>query len=167
MNKDRILAVAAGVTFYGLLALFPAIAALVAIYGLFADPTTIQDHLNLLSGVLPGGALEVISEQVKRITSKGSGTLGFAFFSGLAISVWSANAGMKAMFDALNVAYGEDEKRGFIALNLLSLAFTLGMILFVLVAIGAIVVVPIVLNFIGLGTVTEWIISVARAGLSC
>ena len=139
MNKDRILAVAAGVTFYGLLALFPAIAALVAIYGLFADPATIQDHLNLLSGVLPGGALEVISEQVKRITSKGSGTLGFAFFSGLAISLWSANAGMKAMFDALNVAYGEEEKRGFIALNLLSLAFTLGMILFVLVAIGAIV----------------------------
>ena len=162
MNKDRILAVAAGVTFYGLLALFPAIAALVAIYGLFADPTTIQDHLNLLSGVLPGGALEVISEQVKRITSKGSGTLGFAFFSGLAISLWSANAGMKAMFDALNVAYGEEEKRGFIALNLLSLAFTLGMILFVLVAIGAIVVVPILLNSIGLGTGTEWIISVAR-----
>ena len=152
MNKDRILAVAAGVTFYGLLALFPAIAALVSIYGLFADPATIQDHLNLLSGVLPGGALEVIGEQVKRITSKGSGTLGFAFFSGLAISLWSANAGMKAMFDALNVAYGEEEKRGFIALNLLSLAFTLGMILFVLVALGAIVVVPIVLNFIGLGT---------------
>ena len=162
MNKDRILAVAAGVTFYGLLALFPAIAALVAIYGLFADPATIQDHLNLLSGVLPGGALEVISEQVKRITSKGSGTLGFAFFSGLAISLWSANAGMKAMFDALNVAYGEEEKRGFIALNLLSLAFTLSMILFVLVALGAIVVIPVVLNFIGLGTVTEWIISVAR-----
>src|SRR4051795_339632 len=98
VNKDRILAVAAGVTFYGLLALFPALAALVSIYGLFADPATIQDHLNLLSGVLPGGALEVISEQVKRITSKGSGTLGFAF-SGLAISLWSANAGVKAVFD--------------------------------------------------------------------
>src|SRR3954466_14815671 len=162
VNKDRILAVAAGVTFYGLLALFPALAALVSIYSLFTDPATIQDHLNLLSGVLPGGALDIIGEQVKRITSKGSGTLGFTFFSGLAISLWSANAGVKAMFDALNVAYGEEEKRGFIALNLLSLAFTLGMILFVLVAIGAIVVVPILLNFIGLGKVTEWIISLAR-----
>ncbi|MFL5530857.1 MAG: YihY/virulence factor BrkB family protein, partial [Gemmatimonadales bacterium] len=162
INKDRILAVAAGVTFYGLLALFPALAALVSIYGLFADPATIQDHLNLLSGVLPGGALEVISEQVKRITSKGSGTLGFAFFSGLAISLWSANAGVKAVFDALNVAYGEEEKRGFIALNLRSLVFTLGMILFVLVAVGAIVVIPILLDFIGLGQVTEWIISLAR-----
>jgi membrane protein len=162
VNKDRILAVAAGVTFYGLLALFPALAALVSIYGLFADPATIQDHLNLLSGVLPGGALEVISEQVKRITSKGSGTLGFAFFSGLAISLWSANAGVKAVFDALNVAYDEEEKRGFIALNLRSLAFTLGMILFVLVAVGAIVVIPVLLDFIGLGQVTEWIISLAR-----
>jgi membrane protein len=162
INKDRILAVAAGVTFYGLLALFPALAALVSIYGLFADPATIQDHLNLLSGVLPGGALDIIGEQVKRITSKGSGTLGFTFFSGLAISLWSANAGVKAVFDALNVAYGEEEKRGFIALNLRSLAFTLGMIVFALVAIGAIVVVPVLLNFIGLGTVTEWIISLAR-----
>jgi membrane protein len=162
INKDRILAVAAGVTFYGLLGLFPALAALVSIYGLFADPATIQDHLNLLSGVLPGGALDIIGEQVKRITSKGSGTLGFTFFSGLAISLWSANAGVKAVFDALNVAYGEEEKRGFIALNLRSLAFTLGMIVFALVAIGAIVVVPVLLNFIGLGKVTEWIISLAR-----
>src|SRR3712207_175670 len=135
INKDRILAVAAGVTFYALLALFPALAALVSIHGLVADPANIQNHLNRLSGVLPGGALEIIGEQVKRITSKGGGTLGFAFFSGLVISLWSANAGVKAVFDALNVAYDEEEKRGFIALNLRSLAFTFGMILFVLVAV--------------------------------
>jgi membrane protein len=88
--------------------------------------------------------------------------LGFAFFSGLAISLWSANAGMKAVFDALNVAYDEEEKRGFSALNLRSLVLTLGIIVFLLVAIGAIVVIPVLLNFIGLGTVTEWIISLAR-----
>ena len=70
INKDRILAVAAGVTFYGLLALFPAIAALVSVYGLFADPGTIQEHLNTVAGFLPGGALDIIGEQVKRITSK-------------------------------------------------------------------------------------------------
>jgi membrane protein len=162
VNNDRILAVAAGVTFYALLALFPAIAALVSIYGLFADASTIQDHLNTLAGFMPGGALDVIGEQVKRITSKGSGTLGFAFFSGLAISLWSANAGMKAMFDALNVAYDEDEKRGFIALNLRSLAFTLGAILFIVLALVGVVVVPVVLNFIGLGKAAEWIISLAR-----
>ena len=88
IGKDRILAVAAGVTYYALLALFPAIAALVSIYGLFADPATIQEHLNALSGVLPGGALEIIGEQVKRIASQGSGTLGFGF-----VSAWRCRCG--------------------------------------------------------------------------
>jgi membrane protein len=162
MNKDRILAVAAGVTYFGLLALFPAITAFVSLYGLFADAATISDHLAALSGFLPGGATEIIADQVKRINQNSSGTLGFAFFTGLAIALWSANAGMKAMFDALNVAYGEEEKRGFIKLNLISLTFTLGAILFILLAIGAIVVVPILLQFVGLGPVAEWILWLAR-----
>ena len=162
MNKDRILAVAAGVTYFGLLALFPAITAFVSLYGLFADAATISDHLAALSGFLPGGATELIADQVKRINQNSSGTLGFAFFTGLAIALWSANAGMKAMFDALNVAYGEEEKRSFIKLNLISLSFTFGAILFILMAIGAIVVVPLVLQFVGLGQVTEWILWLAR-----
>ena len=86
MNQDRILAVAAGVTYFGLLALFPAITALVSLYGLFADAATINDHLTAVSGFLPGGALDVIGEQVKRITAQGGGTLGFAFIFGLALS---------------------------------------------------------------------------------
>ena len=162
MNKDRILAVAAGVTYFGLLALFPAVTALVSLYGLFADAATINDHLTTLSGFLPGGALDVIGEQVKRITAQGEGTLGFAFFFGLALSLWSANAGMKALFDALNVAYDEEEKRGFIALNLTSLTFTLGAIVFALLAVGGIVVIPVGLKFIGLGSFVEWILWLAR-----
>jgi membrane protein len=161
-GKDRILSVAAGVTYYALLALFPAIAALVSIYGLFADPVTIEQHLNALSGVLPGGALDIIREQVKRIASQGSGTLGVSFAIGLAISLWSANAGMKAVFDALNIVYDEEEKRGFVALNLRSLAFTLGAIAFVILALGGIVVLPVVLDFIGLGGRTEWLLAIAR-----
>jgi membrane protein len=161
-NKDRVMSVAAGVTYYALLALFPAIAALVSIYGLFADPGTIQDHLNTLSGVLPSGALDIIREQVTRIASQGGGTLGFGFVFGLGLSLWSSNAGMKAIFDALNIVYGEDEKRSFIKLNLLSLSFTLGAIAFILIALAGIIVLPIVLNFIGLGSGTEWLVSLAR-----
>ncbi|WP_445500732.1 YhjD/YihY/BrkB family envelope integrity protein [Microvirga sp. G4-2] len=161
-SQDRLMAVAAGVTYYALLAIFPAIAALVSIYGLFADPATIQDHLNALAGVLPGGALDVIGEQVKRITSKGGGTLGFSFIIGLAISLWSANAGMKAVFDALNIVYEEDEKRSFVQLNLQSLAFTLGALAFVLFALAGIVVLPLVLDFVGLGSGVEWLLSLAR-----
>jgi membrane protein len=162
MDKDRILAVAAGVTYFGLLALFPAITALVSMYGLFADPATINDHLAAMSGFLPGGAMDMIGDQVKRLTQQGQGALGFAFFFGLAVALWSANAGMKAMFDALNVAYDEEEKRGFIALNLRSLTFTFGAILFILLALGGIVVVPIVLEFFGLGEAVEWILWIAR-----
>ncbi|WP_262268042.1 YihY/virulence factor BrkB family protein [Microvirga yunnanensis] len=161
-SKDRIMSVAAGVTYYALLALFPAIAALVSIYGLFADPATIQDHLNTLSGVLPAGALDIIREQVTRIASKGGGALGFGFIFGLGLSLWSANAGMKAIFDALNIVYGEEEKRSFIKLNLMSLSFTLGAIVFILVALTGIIVLPIVLNFIGLGSGAEWLVSLAR-----
>jgi membrane protein len=154
--------VAAGVTYYALLALFPAIAALVSIYGLFADPATIQDHLNTLSGVMPGGALDIIREQVTRISSQGGGALSFGFIFGLLLSLWSANAGMKAIFDALNIVYDEEEKRGFFALNIQSLTFTLGAIFFLILAIIGIVVLPIVLDFVGLGSGLEWLLSLAR-----
>jgi membrane protein len=162
IGNDRILAVAAGVTFYALLALFPAIAAFVSLYGLFADPGTINDHLASLAGLLPGGAIDVIGDQVKRITSKPGGTLGLAFFSGLAISLWSANAGMKAIFDALNVAYGESEKRNFIWLNLQSLAFTFGALVFLAIGVTVVVVVPVALNYLGLGSLGEWLIRIGR-----
>jgi membrane protein len=161
-GKDRITSVAAGVTYYALLAIFPAIAALVSIYGLFADPATIQDHLNAMSGVLPGGALEIVGEQVKRISSQGGGALGFGFIFGLVLSLWSANAGMKAVFDALNIVNNEEEKRSFVRLNLVSLSFTLSAILFILIALGGIVVLPIILDFIGLGSGTEWLLAIIR-----
>lgn len=162
IGEDRILAVAAGVTFYALLALFPAIAAFVSIYGLFADPAAIEGHLALLADFLPGGALEVIAEQVKRIAGAGETTLGVTLLGSLAVSLWSANAGMKAMFDALNVAYDEDEKRGFIALTAQSLLFTVLAILFLIGAIAAVVIVPVLLNVVGLGGLGEVVLKWAR-----
>jgi membrane protein len=161
-GKDRIMSVAAGVTYYALLAVFPAIAALVSIYGLFSDPATIRDHLTAMADILPGGALEIVGEQVTRISSQGGGALGFGFIIGLAISLWSANAGMKAIFDAMNIVNDEEEKRSFIQLNLLSLSFTLGAIFFILFALGSIVVLPVVFEFVGLGRQTEWILAIAR-----
>jgi membrane protein len=162
-GHDRVLAIAAGVTFYALLAIFPAIAALVSLYGLFADPGTVQSHLNTLGSFLPGGALDIVGEQVKRIASKPGGTLGFGFVIGLGTALWSANAGMKAVFDALNIVYQEDEKRGFIKLNLVSLTFTLSAIAFILLAMGGVVVLPIVLKWLPIGgPVVEWTLSILR-----
>ena len=125
VSDHRILALAAGMTYYSILAIFPALAALVAIYGLFTDPASIAKHLDEVSGFIPGGAAEVAREQLTRVASKGGSTLGFTFAIGLIISLWSANAAMKALFDTLNIVYGEQEKRGFLKLNAMSLGFTL------------------------------------------
>ena len=155
IGEDRLLAVAAGVVFYGLLALFPALTAFVSLYGLFAKASTINDHLSMAAGILPGGAVDIIREQITRLVSKGDAKLGFGFIVGLGIALWSANAGMKAIMDALNVVYEEKEKRSFIKLNLVSLAFTLAAIASMLLALGAVVVLPLVLARIGLASVTE------------
>jgi membrane protein len=160
--KHHVIAIAAGVTFFALLAIFPAIAAMVAIYGLFADPSSVGQHLSDLSNVLPGGATEVIGDQLKRLTSQPQSKLGFALVFGLAVSLWSANAGMKALFDALNVVYGEEEKRSFLKLNAVSLAFTLGALLFLVLALAAIAVLPVAIGYLGLSGATEWLISVGK-----
>ncbi|MDX2205909.1 MAG: YihY/virulence factor BrkB family protein [Hyphomicrobiaceae bacterium] len=149
VQDDRVLLVAAGVTFYGLLALFPAIGALVSLYSLFADAATINQHFGLLAGFLPGGALEVIGDQVRRIAEQDQGKLGLGFLISLVLSLWGANAGTKSIFDALNIIYGEEEKRGFIKVTLWSLTFTAGAIALALIASASVVAVPIVLGLLG------------------
>ncbi|MFC7473744.1 YihY/virulence factor BrkB family protein [Dankookia sp. GCM10030260] len=159
---DRVMTEAAGITFYALLALFPALGALISIYGLFANPATINDQLAALSGVIPGGGMEIITDQVKRITAKGTGTLGFGAVIGLATSLWSANQAMKAMVDSLNIVYGEQEKRGFFLRLAVTLAFTLAGILFIILAMVGVVAIPVVLNFVGLGDTLETVLRLAR-----
>jgi membrane protein len=117
IGEDRVMLVAAGVTFYCLLAIFPAIAALVAIYGFFSDPASISSHVDKLSGVMPGGALDVIRNQMNQVASQGPSKLGVAFIISFLVSSWSANAGIKSIFDALNLVYDEPEKRGLIRLK--------------------------------------------------
>jgi membrane protein len=162
IGEDRLLAVAAGVVFYGLLAVFPAVTALVSLYGLFASPSTISDQLSLVAGILPQGAVDILREQIGRLTAGSGAKLGFGFIFGLAVALWSANAGMKAIMDALNVVYEEKEKRGFIKLNLVSLAFTIAAIFSVLLALGAVVVLPVALSYLGLQNLTGLLFRLAR-----
>jgi len=161
ITEARVFLVAAGVTFYALLAIFPAIAALISIYGLFADPSSIASQSDAASGFLPGDALNILREQMERI-AQARGTLGFAFLIGLLISLWSANGGMKALFDALNVVYGEKENRSFIWLNIMSLSFTVAAIVFLIVAVALVAVVPLMLYYLGLENATQWLFTVAR-----
>ncbi|QOZ32861.1 YihY/virulence factor BrkB family protein [Bradyrhizobium sp. CCBAU 53421] len=162
IDEDRLLATAAGVVFYGLLAIFPAITALVSSYGLFADPSTISSNLQSLALMLPEGSFAVVQDQIGRVLAKGTSSLGLTFAVGLLIAIWSANAGMKAIFDALNVVYEEKEKRGFVKLNLMSLAFTIAALISIMLMVGAVVVVPFLLQQVGLGTRAELIVRFGR-----
>jgi membrane protein len=162
IGEDRVMLVAAGVTYYCLLAIFPAIAALVAIYGFFTDPASISAQVDKLSGVLPGGALDVFRQQTNQVASQGPTKLGIAFIIGFVVSLWSANAGIKSIFDALNLVYDEPEKRGFIRLNLVSLAFTVAAILFILIAIGCIGALPAVFSSSQFQGVTALVAQVVR-----
>ena len=162
IQNDRLLAVAAGVVFYGLLALFPAITALVSSYALFAEAATIGKHLAFAAALMPGGAYGIVEEQITRIAQGSNSGLSTAFLFGLLLAIWSANAGMKAMIDALNVIYGETEERSFVRLNLLSLAITLGGLVFLLVAIGTVIVLPLIFAWIGLQGFGEWAIAMLR-----
>jgi membrane protein len=149
-GNDRIPAAAAAVTFYVLLALFPALSAFVSLYSLVSDPGQARGELARLAGFLPSGALDVLGDELSRLTAAGHGALSLAFVASLAVSIWSANAGVKALIDGLNVAYEARETRGFIRLTLLSLALTFGGIVLAVAAAALLAVAPAWLDRTGL-----------------
>ena len=162
ISADRILSTSGSVAFFALLAVFPGIAAIVSLYGLFADASTIGKHLSLLSGFLPGGVLQLIAEQITLISSQRTETLGVAFVVGLLIALVSANSGMAAVFDALNVVYDEREKRSLVLFYATTFLFTLAGICFIVLAITGVVVLPLMLKFVGSATTTEALLAILR-----
>ena len=162
VSTDRVMLIAAGVTFYLLLAIFPALTALVSLYGLIADPSTMADHLNILATLLPPGSFEIVRDQVASLAAIRERTLGTAFFLGLTIALWSTRNGVLAIFDAMNVAYDEEEERGFIRRNVIGLVFTACAILGLAALIGAVAVMPVILAYVWLDGVDERLLLVLR-----
>jgi membrane protein len=152
MQSDRLLSIAGGVAFFVLLAIFPAITALVSAYGLFFNASTIANNLSLLSDIVPANVLSIVHEQAQRIAANSGGALSLGIVVGIFVSLWSAMSGVKAMIDALNVIYEQPEGRNFFKLSLVALVFTLGGFATFLVAIAAVIVLPLVLAPIGLGS---------------
>jgi membrane protein len=150
------------VAFFTLLGVFPAIAAGVSLYGLFADATTIASHLTILAGLLPFGVLQVISDQIALVLQQRNETLGTAFVVGVLIAFVSANSGVSSLFDALNVVYNEREKRSFARFYATTFLFTLAGLGFVVVAVGAVVIFPLMLDSLGLRGSTERLLSILR-----
>jgi membrane protein len=162
MQSDRLLSIAGGVAFFVLLSIFPAVTALVSAYGLFFNAATIVSNLSLLNDVVPANVLSIVHEQASRIASNSGGALSIGFVVGIVVSLWSAMSGVKAMIDALNVIYEQRERRSLIKLNLVALMFTLAGFAAFLLAIAAVVVLPLILSPLGLGSQAEMLTRVLR-----
>lgn len=161
-SKDHLSIIAAGVAFYSLLALFPALAALISLYGLVADPAQVQQQLSQVSGFLPPEAHRLLDQQLSRIVSQSGGALSLALIGGVLLALWSAAKGMNALITALNVAYDEEETRGFFKLNGLALLLTFLGILFVLISLTLITAVPALLGNLGLPGFLQAIVNIGR-----
>ena len=162
MNADRLLSIAGGVAFFILFAIFPAITALVSAYGIFFNASTIGQDLSLLQGVVPDDVLKILNDQATHIALQSNRALSIGVVAGILVALWSAMGGVKAMIDALNVIYEEKERRSFFRLNLVALAFTLGGFAVFLIAVGAVVLMPLVLSWLGLGIDGAGLIAVLR-----
>ncbi|WP_462320976.1 YihY/virulence factor BrkB family protein [Halochromatium sp.] len=153
--KENLGLVAAGVGFYSLLALFPAIAALVTTYDLVFDVSQIQSQFDALGGLLPAQVHQLISARLESAAESRQQTLGFGLAGALLLSFWGATRGTRALIIALNIAYDEQEARNLFLLNLVAFGLTIFLVLVLAVAIIATVAVPIVINLVSLGTVPE------------
>ena len=143
-SADDVPNVAASVTFYALLAIFPALSALMSLYGLFGDPTEPQKAIADLHGLLPEGAVQVIGDDLQRLALLPPGPLGLAFALSVLVSLYSATAGMKALITGLAIAYEDKQRRSFIGMTLVSAAFTVVLVAATVAGVGLGVVAPVV-----------------------
>jgi len=156
--RDKLPSTAGGVTFYVLLAIFPAIGAFVSLYGLVSDVTAVERQLRGLAGVFPASVVQIVGEQMLRLAGQHQARLSLAFVVSLLLSVWSANAGMKALFEGLNVAYDEREKRNFLRRTALTYASTLGALVFLSLVALILVAAPVALRRLGVARADDlWI----------
>jgi len=161
IGDDHVSLIAAAVAFYGLLALFPAIAALISLWALLFDPHQMEQQIETLSAFLPPEAAAIIKDQARTV-AEDVGGLSIGAAGGILLALYGASKGMKALMEGLNIIYDEQEERGFIRLNLIALGLMLVVIVAMIVAIGAIIIIPLLLNFVGLGPVAETLVSLLR-----
>ena len=158
MTADNVDIIASGLALYALLAVFPALAAAVSIYGLFASPADIADHLQQVATMLPEDATRILQQQLHQLAQNPQNTLSFGIIAGIALALWSARKGMVALMKASNVAYDEEENRGFFKQLFVSLAFTIGAVIGFLAVLLLGVAVPLAVSFLPLGPAAEVIL---------
>jgi membrane protein len=158
ISDQNLFLIAGGVTYAVLLALFPALAALVSVYGLAFDPYQIEKQVAALSGILPVQTQELLTQELHSLAEGSNGALGLAAIVGLLLAFWSASRGMSGMITAINIAYEEKERRSFFRFNLLALGLTLGLVIGGILAISLIAVLPAAVQLLAVGPATKWVL---------
>lgn len=161
-GADNVPILAGGVAFFAFLAIFPAIIAALTLYGLVADPTTVANQVRDLSAALPQQAQPIVADQLQSVASGSGRALGFGLIVSLLAALWSASSGTGNLVKAVNLAYDEDETRGFLKVRGIALLLTIGAIVFLLVTLALVAVVPLVLNVVPLGTLGTVLVQVVR-----
>jgi membrane protein len=164
-KADHVPMLAGGVAFFAFLAVFPALIAALTLYGLVADPTEVAQQVETLAATLPREAQPLIIDQLRSVVAGSDGALGIGLVVSLLAALWSASSGTGNLIQAINIAYDEDETRGFLKLRGTALVLTLGAIVFVLVTLALVALVPAVLDTLPLGPVGTVIAQVVRWAL--
>ncbi|HZA80714.1 MAG TPA: YihY/virulence factor BrkB family protein [Actinomycetes bacterium] len=162
VKDDNVPLLAAGVAFYAMLAIFPAIIAVVTVYGMVADPNQVESQVGEFAKSLPSGADQLLTQQLQNVANAGRRSLSIGLVVSLLAVLWSASSGVQGLIKGLNVVYDERETRGFFKLRALSLLLTLGAIVVAVVALALITVFPAVVDNLGLGRAGELAASIAR-----
>ena len=159
ISEDRVGLIAAGVAFYGLLALFPAITALLALGGIFVTPDQIIAQISELRGLMPEAAMQIIIDQATEVAGSREGGLGLAALLGILLALYSASKGMASLMDGMNVAYREHEERGFVKLKLVTFGLTIFLIFGLIVGVICMIGVPLIVTNLNLGVVIETLLT--------
>lgn len=149
-SSQRVSLVAAGCAFYATLALFPSITMLISVYGLAFNPHSVQPQLHYLEGLMPPDVYALISQRIESLVEQPAQGLGVSFAVSLMVSLWSASTGTKAVLNALTLAYNQKETRGLIRFHLVALGMTFVAVLGAVLAIVALVLLPIILAHVWL-----------------
>ncbi|HEX3089978.1 MAG TPA: YihY/virulence factor BrkB family protein, partial [Ilumatobacteraceae bacterium] len=162
VKRDRVTLLSAAVAFHALLALVPALVALVSLYGLIADPSSIDRQVSDWLGAAPREVRELLTTQLRSITENAGAAAGLAVVLGTVVALWSASSGVAHLIEATNIAYDEEETRGFVARRGLALMLTAGTVVFMLFALVLITVLPAVLADTGLGMGARVVVGILR-----
>lgn len=161
-KADNVPLLGAGVAFYSLLAIVPALVAIVSIYGLVASPADVQQQISDSLSAAPSEVRNLLEQQLTSIVESSSSSLGIGAAIGILLAIWSASSGMKHLMSAVNAAYDESETRGFLKLRGTAILLTLGAVIALIGAIGVIAILPAVMRAAGVGSLARLIVNIVR-----